>query len=242
MANSVCRVFMEEAILESFKTPVKRKNISLVKYLYKTVWEYKVKNEPQVKCTYKYYVPCNCEGFCSCTEWFDDSFYISYKTYHWEQVGEPEKLDFELTDSTSVDVFSSAAWVQTKGGNLGTNNDVKTDGTEFNNFKFSSGDILSLQMNSKNSCGSGECIKTIPLDYTPLNQNNADFMVYAGGKPENNSFTSAANWYKVIEDKDAFTSDKQKNTATDFGVMSMIEKNIHDNTQKIYLIVRPLEK
>lgn len=186
------------------------------------IWEYSELNDDRLGLDRNrdipYYVPDGGENY-----GYSYDFYIEMPKYAWtrtsfentqKELVMEEVLDIRSYDQAQVDVFSSAAWIKTEGGHLGTNKEIKSEGGADNMLKF------------RNYVGDDEIQETEftkPKDFAPENQDNAEFMVYAPstlnedtGKSE---FSSAARWYHTIdsESKDKYGYN-QKGEEFDNGV------------------------
>lgn len=153
----------------------------------KTRWRYDIDDYMNVSCRKRH-----CYNGC-------DDYYqnISVPIYKWIQE-DPVEKEINLVSSASVDVYSSAAWLQTKGGNFGTNKAIEFKaGSTTNSFLYSSGERI-FQDSSENF-SSASTKYSSATNFTPENQSNAEFFVYgdksaltSGGAQD---FTSGANWY-----------------------------------------------
>jgi len=179
----------------------------------KTVWQYgNFGSYNTGRCHVRYRIPysCGCPDSCgTCYHNRTDERTVSIPTYFWKRIEGPTSLPFDRAATTFVDVFSSTAWVQTKGGNLGTNNDLSSVGITQNILKYSEGESFLDNITRAQS-------NTAPKDYAPLDQFNSEFMIFAKKPPmrvgDITEFSSESNWYYEIPDdvQSSFSEDEKK--------------------------------
>ncbi|PCI25369.1 hypothetical protein COB57_01425 [Candidatus Peregrinibacteria bacterium] len=169
----------------------------------KTIWNYENIKEENIKCAYMV-SEANVTNHAEVAD-----FYIP--NYAWKRQIDWEDPNPEPTisiSSASIDVYSSAAWMQTKGGNFGTNTAIEftnKDGkSEANTFLYSSGERLFAE--SGDNFISATTGQSEAASFSPENQHNAEFFVY-GEKTDKSTgtardFSSAANWYYDKSDED----------------------------------------
>lgn len=185
-----------------------------------TRWKYVKIGETSFQCGRHIVIPATCD---ECSEVHDYQVVSRPKPiFAWVlQSTRTEQLDAPIATAT-IDVYSSTAWVQTKGGNIGTNGDgvVLKDvqgnriATDASRFKYAGGEEFFSGENTKQTLNTSQSFADM---YTPRNQSNADFMVFA--KPQATlgsmeaaltSLISRSNWYHEIPATDIFTNEKKQ--------------------------------
>jgi len=184
-------------------------DVSITGEITETSWEYREINRVKPTCVYYYTRTYDCDtDDCPEERKRVESTMPSFPIFAWKRTS-TKKVPINVKGIAVIDVFSSAAWIQTKGGNIGTNNKLNLTGTGSTGaFKYSSGDALIDADNYRTELVSAT---TSAAGFTPQNQYNADFMIYAKQLVEGTgTLTSRSNWQTEFDANNIFHQNEVK--------------------------------
>jgi hypothetical protein len=136
------------------------------------------------------------------TRYITDQIKKSFPIYKW--IRKDIKIhSLEGISNAHIDVYSSAAWIQTKGGHMGSNNTIASSGNNEVSFE-----VLMSQILGDMSTQKMKRSAIAPKDFSPENQHNAELMIFSP-KPDIrqstsgniHQFTSKAGWYQEIAEE-----------------------------------------
>ena len=163
---------IENGVLGLVKSTVKSQSLT------EDLWTYQFTGQ------YQSYDTCSCGEDCTHTD--------EYPVYTWQKTN-AETLNLNDEDETNISVYSSTAWLKTKGGHLGTNGSIFNHNTEANQVPLAFGG--GAYMSTNEYVHDPEKILSPSDHYTPVGESNGDRLIFS----DNEAFSTSAGeaWQKL---------------------------------------------